>query len=84
MKIKMNKKNYKFSGFAKMMGDTIERLEHIIDGDVIEEKNEALTKCYKHLIEATAILRECKDKSLNNEISLLETIMTMVQEKIIE
>jgi len=80
----MTKKKFDLSGFTKMMGTYIEKLEKIIDGDAISERNEALEKCSKHLIEAAAILREHNDKDLDHEIALLETVIRMVQDEIVE
>ena len=66
------------------MDNFIERLEKIIDGDAISERNDALEECSKHLIEAAAILREQNDEDLDHEITLLETVIRMVQDEIVD
>ncbi len=80
----MTKKKFDLSGFGKMMDNFIERLEKIIDGDAISERNDALEECSKHLIEAAAILREQNDEDLDHEITLLETVIRMVQDEIVD
>jgi len=81
----MTKKKFDLSGFAKMMEGMIRRLENLIDGDAILERNEALDICAKHLIEAAAILRDAElDDHLSHELALLETVIRMVQDEIVE
>ena len=80
----MTRKKFDLSGFAKMMETYIEKLEKIIDGDTIGERNEALETCCKHLIEAAAILGEQNDEDLDHEIALLETVIRMVQDEIVD
>ena len=80
----MTRKKFDLSGLSKMMDTFIQRMVRIIDDPITNERNEALETCAKHLIEAAAILREHNDEDLYHEISILETVIQMVQDEIID